>query len=72
MIKKRRKSLKEHHFKRWKQRINIYVLNHIGFELDELPDMPYRHWFEKSNLKPKDIYNVVVANFYLLNLDIYG
>jgi hypothetical protein len=37
MIKKR-KSFKENHFKRWKQRINNYVINEIGIHIDDLPD----------------------------------
>ena len=66
MIKKR-KSFKESHFKRWKQRINNYVINEIGIHIDDLPDLPYRFFFEKSYLKPKDISYIVLENFYQID-----
>ena len=42
----RRTSFTENHFQIWKNRINNYVYQRIGWNLDDLPDQPYRLWFD--------------------------
>lgn len=63
-MKNKRKIFKDNYFKRWKQRINNYVINEIGIHIDDLPDLPYRYLFEKTYLKPKEISYIVLTNFY--------
>ena len=53
-----RDSYKESHFQIWKQRVQ----NHVGSELDELPDEPYRYWFEETHMSPKEISMIINTN----------
>lgn len=52
-----RDSYKESHFRIWKMRIE----NHVGIKLDEIPDEPYRYWFEETHLTPKEI-SIMIKN----------
>ena len=62
----RRTSFTENHFQTWKNRINTYVYQKIGWNLDDLPDQPYRLWFDDGYLKPSQVACVVLGDFYQL------
>jgi len=53
-----RDSFRESHFLIWKQRIE----NHVGMNLDEIPDEPYRYWFEETHMTPKEISIIIKSN----------
>ena len=62
----KRTSFTDSQFIVWKQRIDNYVYNIIGQHLDNLPDQPYRAWFEQGFLKPSHISHIVLGNYYQL------
>lgn len=67
---RKRRSLTNNHFNIWKKRINNYVYNEIGYNLDDLPDESYRKWFDEGILKPSNVYHIVLGNYYeLYNLN---
>ena len=53
-----RDSFRESHFLIWKQRIE----NHVGMNLDEIPDEPYRYWFEETHKTPLEISILIKIN----------
>lgn len=55
-----RNSFRESHFKIWKMRIDKHVQNSINMSIDDLPDEPYRIWFEDTNMTP-----LLVSHFVL-------
>ena len=66
MIKKR-KSFKESHFKKKKKKKKKKNINKKNIYKKKLKNIPYRFFFEKSYLKPKDISYIVLENFYQIN-----
>ncbi len=62
----RRTSFTNSQFSVWKQRIDNYVYNKIGHHLDDLPDQPYRLWFEEGFLKPSHVSYIVLGDYYQL------
>jgi len=50
-----RNSFRDTHFKIWKSRVEQYV----GFSLDDLPDEPYRIWFEETSFSPTEVANII-------------
>lgn len=60
----KRKSLTDNHFYIWKGRIEQHVLKEINYLLDDLPDQPYRYWFEQGYLTPKQVSIIIIANYY--------
>ena len=56
-----RDSYRESHFQIWKQRIE----SHVGIKLDEIPDEPYRYWFEETHMTPKEISVLIKNNNFL-------
>lgn len=48
-------STRDSHFHIWKSRVQ----NHVGCELDDLPDEPYRIWFEETNFTPLEVANII-------------
>ena len=56
-----RTQFRESHFLIWKQRIE----NHVGINLDELPDESYRAWFEESSLTPSEAARIILRNNFL-------
>ena len=62
----KRTSFTDSQFTVWKQRIDNYVFDRIGHHLDDLPDQPYRSWFEQGFLKPLHISHIVLGNYYQL------
>ena len=62
----RRTSFTNSQFKIWKERINNYVYNKISHHLDDLPDQPYRLWFEEGFLKPSHVSHIVLGDYYQL------
>ena len=62
----RRTSFTNNHFQVWKNRIDNYVYNKIGWNLDDLPDQPYRQWFEDGYLKPHNVVHIVLSDYYQL------
>lgn len=61
-----RNSFTNSQFVIWKKRIE----SHVGMELDELPDEPYRFWFEETHMTPKEIANIILENNHLNEKDI--
>ena len=53
-----RSSFRESHFQIWKHRIE----QHVGWDLEDLPDETYRIWFENTNLTPKDVAHIIFNN----------
>ena len=51
-------------FDDWKNEINQIVQTKIGCNLDELPDMPYRLWYDNNNLTPKEVSFIIIGDFY--------
>ena len=51
-------------FDQWKERINEYVKSEIKLDVDELPDMPYRIWYDNNNLTPKEVSYIIIGDFY--------
>ena len=56
-----RDSYRETHFQIWKQRIE----NHVGIKLDNIPDEPYRFWFEETHMTPKEISRLIKHHNFL-------
>ena len=50
-----RTKYKNSFFKIWKERIEKHIYKMTELNLDDLPDEPYRIWFEETNYNPKDI-----------------
>lgn len=51
-----RNSYRESHFTIWKNRIEIHLQNVLpNIKLDDLPDEPYRNWFEDSPMTPYQV-----------------
>jgi len=60
----RRSSFTNSQFTIWKQRIDKYVYDIIGYHLDDLPDLQYRQWFDDGYLKPMQVAYIVLGEFY--------
>jgi len=57
-----RDSFRNSHFFIWKNRIQNHILKECDFCLDDLPDEPYRVWFEETHMSPKEVSNVILQN----------
>lgn len=51
-------------FEEWKEQINTFVKSEINLDVDELPDMPYRLWYDNNNLTPKEVSFIIIGDFY--------
>ena len=51
-------------FEEWKEQINTFVKSEIKLDVDELPDMPYRVWYDNDNLTPKEVSYIIIGDFY--------
>ena len=51
-------------FDEWKLQINKYVKNQINLDVDELPDCPYRTWYDNGNLTPKEVSYIILGDYY--------
>ena len=54
----------EQTFDNWKKEINSLVLSEIQVNLDELPDLTYRDWYDNNNLTTKQISIIVLGEYY--------
>lgn len=54
----------EQTFDNWKKEINSLVLSEIQVNLDELPDLTYRDWYDNNNLTTKHISIIVLGEYY--------
>lgn len=51
-----RNSYRESHFTIWKSRIEKHIQNVFpNIQLKDLPDEPYRDWFEDSPMTPHEV-----------------
>ena len=55
-------------FNEWKDKINSLVKNKINIDIEELPDMTYRDWYENNNLTPENI-SIIILGEYYKNID---
>ena len=51
-------------FDKWKDKINSLVKSKIHINIDELPDMTYRDWYDNNNLKPEEISFIILGEYY--------
>tara|TARA_B100001769_G_C22061733_1_gene571070 strand:+ start:902 stop:1126 length:225 start_codon:yes stop_codon:yes gene_type:complete len=51
-------------FDDWKNEINTIVKTEVGYNLDELPDMQYRIWFDNQNLTSKQVSFIIIGEYY--------
>tara|TARA_Y100000389_G_scaffold176938_1_gene188814 strand:+ start:1264 stop:1494 length:231 start_codon:yes stop_codon:yes gene_type:complete len=51
-------------FDDWKNEINQIVQTKIGCNLDELPDMQYRIWFDNQNLTSTQVSFIIIGEYY--------
>ena len=51
-------------FDDWKNEINTIVKTEVGHNLDELPDMQYRIWFDNQNLTSKQVSFIIIGEYY--------
>jgi hypothetical protein len=51
-------------FNNWKKEINSLVLSEIQVNLEELPDLNYRDWYDNNNLTTKQISIIVLGEYY--------
>lgn len=51
-------------FDDWKSEINAIVKKEVGYNLDELPDMQYRIWFDNQNLTSKQVSFIIIGEYY--------
>lgn len=51
-------------FDDWKNEINTIVKKEVGYNLDELPDMQYRIWFDNNNLTSKQVSFIIIGEYY--------
>ena len=54
----------EQTFDEWKEKINSLVKSKIQINIDELPDMTYRDWYENDNLEPDAISYIILGEYY--------
>lgn len=51
-------------FTNWKRAINEIVKKEIDNNLDDLPDLDYRLWYDNDNLTPKQVAFIVIGEYY--------
>ena len=51
-------------FDDWKNEINTIVKTEVAHNLDELPDMQYRIWFDNQNLTSKQVSFIIIGEYY--------
>tara|TARA_Y100001970_G_scaffold293320_1_gene439339 strand:- start:6876 stop:7112 length:237 start_codon:yes stop_codon:yes gene_type:complete len=51
-------------FEEWKEKINTLVKSKIHINIDELPDMTYRDWYDNNNLQPEEISFIILGEYY--------
>lgn len=51
-------------FTNWKSTINEIVKKEIDNNLDDLPDLDYRLWYDNDNLTPKQVAIIVIGEYY--------
>lgn len=51
-------------FEEWKDEINKIVNYTIKRNLDELPDMCYREWYNNNNLNVEEISFIILGEYY--------
>lgn len=57
-----RTSFRDSHFYIWKQRIDNFIFDELYLHLDDLPDEPYRIWFEETDLTPKEAAEIIIQH----------
>jgi len=58
-----RTSTRDTHFQIWKERINNHVIKHIDLTVDDLPDQPYRIYFEETDMTPLELAGIIIHNY---------
>tara|TARA_B110000914_G_C15326646_1_gene382758 strand:+ start:210 stop:446 length:237 start_codon:yes stop_codon:yes gene_type:complete len=56
--------MSEQTFDEWKEKINSLVKSKIQINIDELPDMTYRNWYNNNNLEPDAISYIILGEYY--------
>lgn len=51
-------------FINWKKSINEIVKREIDNNLEDLPDLDYRMWYDNDNLEPNHIAYIVIGEYY--------
>ena len=51
-------------FNAWKEKINSLVKSKIHINIDELPDMTYREWYDNNNLDTLEISFIILGEYY--------
>ena len=56
-----RNSYSDSHFQIWKNRIEVHIKKVLDdVLLDDLPDEPYRIWFEETHMTPLEVSNKIL------------
>lgn len=48
-------------FEEWKVSVNFWVRREVGLDVDDLPDCPYRDWYE-SGVRPRTAASRAIKN----------
>ena len=62
-----RTSMRDSHFFIWKDRVEHHFQNMINMNipLTDIPDEPYRIWFDETNFTPKQIAEHIYGKFWV-------
>ena len=63
-----RSSMRDSHFVIWKNRIEKHFQKMASMEipLTDIPDEPYRIWFDETNFTPREVAEYIYHRFYNL------